>query len=96
MNEKLVFDGIHKNKHSLTLNLFKSIGVLKNDVRLLDESKNSYDVHGFEHRRSRTSFTPDQLEILEQSFRANTYPDAQQRGVIAQKTGLSEGKIQVR
>uniref|UniRef100_A0A915E1D7 Paired box' domain protein n=1 Tax=Ditylenchus dipsaci TaxID=166011 RepID=A0A915E1D7_9BILA len=46
-------------------------------------------------RRSRTWFASEQLQILENAFNLNTYPDAKQREEIAQKTSLSEAKIQV-
>lgn len=46
-------------------------------------------------RRSRTWFSPDQLNILEQAFLTNTYPNAQQRELLSKKTQLSEAKIQV-
>lgn len=44
-------------------------------------------------RRNRTSFSTEQLDILENSFRATTYPDAQARENISKDTGLSEEKI---
>ncbi|CAJ0607089.1 unnamed protein product [Cylicocyclus nassatus] len=46
-----------------------------------------------ESRRNRTSFTAEQLETLENAFKANTYPDATEREAIAKKTGLTEEKI---
>ncbi|CAG9537413.1 unnamed protein product [Cercopithifilaria johnstoni] len=44
-------------------------------------------------RRNRTSFSSEQLEILEAAFNANTYPDQDERERIAMKTSLSEEKI---
>ncbi|VDK72323.1 unnamed protein product [Onchocerca ochengi] len=44
-------------------------------------------------RRNRTSFTSEQLEILEAAFNTNTYPDQDEREQIARKTNLSEDKI---
>ncbi|CAP22366.3 Protein CBR-PAX-3 [Caenorhabditis briggsae] len=44
-------------------------------------------------RRNRTSFSAEQLDVLETSFRASTYPDAQAKEHIAKETGLSEEKI---
>lgn len=47
-------------------------------------------------RRNRTNFTPEQLELLENTFREKRYPDAELRETLAQTTKLSEAKIQVR
>ncbi|MCP9261952.1 Paired box protein Pax-7 [Dirofilaria immitis] len=44
-------------------------------------------------RRNRTSFSSEQLEILEAAFNVNTYPDQNERERIAMKTNLSEDKI---
>lgn len=46
-------------------------------------------------RRNRTSFTQEQLEVLETAFKANTYPDQELRERLAAATKLDEGKIQV-
>ncbi|OZC11221.1 paired box' domain protein [Onchocerca flexuosa] len=46
-------------------------------------------------RRNRTSFTQEQLEILEAAFKANTYPDQELRERLALATKLDESKIQV-
>ncbi|KAL3994542.1 Paired box domain family protein [Acanthocheilonema viteae] len=46
-------------------------------------------------RRNRTSFTQEQLEVLEAAFKANTYPDQELRERLAAATKLDEGKIQV-
>lgn len=46
-------------------------------------------------RRNRTSFTQEQLEVLEAAFKANTYPDQELRERIAAATKLDESKIQV-
>ncbi len=47
-------------------------------------------------RRNRTSFEHEQLEHLEKIFEKTHYPDAYVREDIANKTGLSEAKVQVR
>eukprot|EP00094_Tigriopus_californicus_P002674 TCALIF_02584-PA protein Name:"Similar to pax6a Paired box protein Pax-6 (Danio rerio)" AED:0.17 eAED:0.18 QI:0/0/0/1/0/0/3/0/478 len=46
-------------------------------------------------RRSRTSFSPDQLEHLEKEFERSHYPDLKTREALSAKTTLSEARIQV-
>ena len=46
-------------------------------------------------RRARTTFSNDQLEMLEQSFQRTQYPDVYTREDLGQKTGMSETRIQV-
>ncbi len=46
-------------------------------------------------RRSRTSFTPEQLEHLEKEFEKSQYPDLKTREMLSTKTSLSEARIQV-
>eukprot|EP00095_Tigriopus_kingsejongensis_P002591 maker-scaffold599_size127490-snap-gene-0.8 protein:Tk02591 transcript:maker-scaffold599_size127490-snap-gene-0.8-mRNA-1 annotation:"paired box protein pax-6-like" len=46
-------------------------------------------------RRSRTSFSPDQLEHLEKEFEKSHYPDLKTREALSSKTTLSEARIQV-
>ncbi len=46
-------------------------------------------------RRSRTSFTPEQLDQLEKEFEKSHYPDLKTREELSEKTTLSEARIQV-
>ena len=46
-------------------------------------------------RRSRTSFTPEQLEHLEKEFEKGHYPELKVREELSKRTDLSEARIQV-
>ncbi|VDK74157.1 unnamed protein product [Litomosoides sigmodontis] len=79
-------------KHSIEGILSTSAGRCDNTEQLVSDCRTEMVGRA---RRNRTSFTQEQLEILEAAFKANTYPDQELRERLAAATKLDEGKIQV-
>ena len=50
---------------------------------------------GAKQRRSRTSYSSKQIEILEGEFKISNYPELATRERLAQLTGLTESRVQV-
>ncbi|GMS84942.1 hypothetical protein PENTCL1PPCAC_7117, partial [Pristionchus entomophagus] len=58
-----------------------------------DGRSSSSDEDSFDTRRNRTNFSPQQLDMLEAAFNANSYPDPSTRDELVRTTNISEEKI---
>ncbi len=65
-------------------------------MRILNGASRADSASLFTHRRKRTNFTQQQIDVLEKVYLDTKYPDIYLREKLEALTGLPESRIQVR
>lgn len=65
-------------------------------MRFLSGASRADSASLFTHRRKRTNFTQQQIDVLEKVYLDTKYPDIYLREKLEALTGLPESRIQVR